>query len=299
MTPEIILDLLGHSIHHPAVEELFNFFNISERPTATETRHGISIPTLYNHPMGVYLSFTTAVGYENTYGSLKSKFTEDRFEVVLNEVYFGGEKYPHPFPFGILKDDDLDSISKKIGSKPWEKRAVDNIDWVCEFLTADLKVLFRIKDKSKLVFIKAFPIDLAALKKIELRKSLKSQNKNISDNKKQELIALKNELPTIKWATDMQEGDDCFTPENIRESEKVFLEFIDQLITATTKKNASQVYTVVKKATKSFNKLQKKHDGFIETLERDQIIEFFEKAVRLTGFELKEGIDLTQEFREW
>lgn len=40
-------------------------------------------------------------------------------------------------------------------------------------------------------------------------------------------------------------------------------------------------------------------DNFIETMEREELAEFIEKAARLAGLEIEDGYDITEEWREW
>ena len=74
---------------------------------------------------------------------------------------------------------------------------------------------------------------------------------------------------------------------------------VENVMKAASKRDATQVYNAVQKATRSFNKLNEKHEGVIETLEREEIVEFFERTVKLTGFEIAEGLDITEENRKW
>ncbi len=43
----------------------------------------------------------------------------------------------------------------------------------------------------------------------------------------------------------------------------------------------------------------RQHPGFVETLEREEIVDFFTKTVQLTGFELDPSFDLTEVHRSW
>jgi hypothetical protein len=47
------------------------------------------------------------------------------------------------------------------------------------------------------------------------------------------------------------------------------------------------------------NKINKKHDHFIETLEREELSNFINSIVRKTGLETDSNIDITEEWREW
>ncbi len=302
MKPENILALLGHSVNCPEFERTIKFFRITERPAATlESWGGLSITGVSKPDLGIYFEFTTEMGYLNRFGKIKSRYTTEKYELILEHVTFlVGAPYPYDLPFDLLFDDDDKSIYKKIGSRPVSKSApADNdCDIVFRFLTNNYSIIIR-KGKAKIIFVKVFPIELGEIKSIEIKRSLSSQRKNISGVNKGKLVALKEHLPTLRWKQSMLDGDSCFSEKSIASSEAVFNLFIDNLIAASNKADASKIYSAVKKAINAFNKLQNNHCNFIESNEREQIIEFIEKAVKLTGFEIQDGLDLTKDIRQW
>jgi hypothetical protein len=93
----------------------------------------------------------------------------------------------------------------------------------------------------------------------------------------------------------MRSGDGGFTPELLQ----IFSAFVDSVVKATKKRNATAIYSAVKSAVVGFNKLCKKHSGFIETVEREEIVEYLQAAVKLSGFLIEDGVDLTQDYRIW
>jgi hypothetical protein len=303
MKPENVLDKLGHSINNPEIEAILSFFEIKERPSAVlQSWGGLSITGVKNQEIGIYFDFTTEMGYNSRYGEVKSKFTTEKYELILEEITFGDKsQYPYQLPFGLTFNDEYKTIYKKIGGSLTSKSApADNEgDIVYRFLTTDYRIIVRQKDGKAIQFVRIFPIEVTERKNIELKKSLKKQNTNISDWNKEQLLSLKEQLPTLDWTKSMLEGDSCFTEKNIYDSEVLFNSFLDQLILGATKKDANKIYSGLTTATMAFNKLQKKHNGFIETFEREQIIDFFEKAIKMTGFQIEEGLDMTQDIREW
>jgi hypothetical protein len=47
------------------------------------------------------------------------------------------------------------------------------------------------------------------------------------------------------------------------------------------------------------NKINNNLDYFIDTIEREELCNFIVQAISTTGFELKEGYDITEEWRDW
>ena len=90
-----------------------------------------------------------------------------------------------------------------------------------------------------------------------------------------------------------------FTAENIRAAAQVLKKFIGTLEVAVAKRKVSQVQGAIKKTVVTFNKLNPKNNYFIETLEREELVDFMIKAVRLTGFKVEEDADITESWREW
>ena len=96
----------------------------------------------------------------------------------------------------------------------------------------------------------------------------------------------------------MREGDKLFTERNIIDTDSVLNAFIDQLIAAAEQKKASAIYSATKKFVLGMNKLNN-HHPFIDTMEREELVEYIHKAIRLTGIKMDDGIDLTEEWRSW
>jgi hypothetical protein len=97
----------------------------------------------------------------------------------------------------------------------------------------------------------------------------------------------------------MKSGDMQINAEAVEASEQVFEAFIAGVCKATKTRNAKSIYTAVTKATKAFSKVARQHTGFIETTEREEIVDFFNAAVQLTGFQLDPSFDLTEGYRSW
>ena len=114
------------------------------------------------------------------------------------------------------------------------------------------------------------------------------------------LQELFNEKPTKLWNQRMIEyGDDLFTPARIDLCDKVIDNYITQLISVQESHGQEKIMKLVEVIVIAFNKLNEANDYFIETMEREELAEFIDKAARVAGLEIEEGQDITEEWREW
>ena len=49
----------------------------------------------------------------------------------------------------------------------------------------------------------------------------------------------------------------------------------------------------------AFNEMNEANGYFIETMEREELADFIDKAARLAGLDIQEDEDITEEWREW
>ena len=131
---------------------------------------------------------------------------------------------------------------------------------------------------------------------MKLKKHIKEQNKNINPSNVSRVEIFKNKRPTSKWYDDLLKDEPFYTKQSIDETDKVLVEFINNLTMATQEKKANKVLSSVKKVVLALNKLEEKH-GHIETIEREELCPFILDAVSATGFEC--DYDLTLEYRTW
>lgn len=117
-----------------------------------------------------------------------------------------------------------------------------------------------------------------------------------SIEEKTTLEELKKEKPTEKWKQDMEDGDEHYSAEIIEQSEKALDLFIDNLIRLGNKSSEQKVLECVRDIVMRFNELDESY-FFIETIEREELCEFIDKAVLLAGLKI-EG-DVTEEWRNW
>lgn len=160
-------------------------------------------------------------------------------------------------------------------------------------------MLAAINENEELLWVRVIKLDKQEKEKIELKNELKSQKSNILPENESSVTAMKMLIPCNDWKERMKNGDSLFTTEAIASSEKLLEVFVEQLALFTRERKVNNIYNSVKRIVKVLNKEHKKFNQFIGTLEREEICEFIKKAIQSTGFQLKEGVDVTEEWREW
>jgi len=299
MNGEKVIGLMGYSVNHPDLEKLFIELKVA-KPTVKELKHGVQIDYLLPPDSGLMLQFTTAIAFPNFHGKDPLKvFTNDKYELILNDISFSdktgnGCSYPFDLKFG----DSYETIVKKLVAKPNQKSKASPAGFVLYFFTEEFRILAYTDDDKNLESVWVRIIESTDKKRIELKKKIKEQTKLITTENVDKLRQLTYELPTESWKIRMSEGDTSFTNINIELSETVLKEFIDLILKAVTAKKANKILAAVKKTTLAFNNLNDKHENFIETMEREELVAFMQRAVELTGFQLA-GVDITEEWREW
>ncbi|WP_339293208.1 hypothetical protein MKY48_13905 [Paenibacillus sp. FSL W8-0187] len=114
------------------------------------------------------------------------------------------------------------------------------------------------------------------------------------------LQELFKEKPTKLWNERMIEfGDDLFTPERLDLCDKLIDNYLNKLISIQESDDQEKIMKLVEEIVIAFNELNEKNDYFIETMEREELAEFIEKAAILAGLKVEEDQDITEEWREW
>jgi len=167
------------------------------------------------------------------------------------------------------------------------------------FYDDDFELMVVFNTAGNLAWFRIWALHEAERRKKDLVQNIKRQKDNISPDRADAIEKLKQHVPTRKWAQRMRSGDDEFTPAALADSEEILSSYLDSVAKATRKKNATAIYSAVKKAVTGFNKLSKKHGGFLGTSEREEIVAFLQDAVRMSGFVIADGVDLTQDHRIW
>jgi hypothetical protein len=126
-----------------------------------------------------------------------------------------------------------------------------------------------------------------------------TQKKHFS-HKRKDLTKLKIEnipFPTLYWRERMEDGDDMFTLENISAAEKALDDFLAKIQRLNENASQKKMLTCVKEIVQKFNELNEQYDYFIETTEREELVDYILSVADLVGLETKD--DVTEEWREW
>ena len=290
--------ILGHSINNPEVKKFIEFFSLS---LDVENDWRIDYN---NRAKGVYFEFEHKNKFENEFGNPKSSYTKDETELILKEISFENnylekrKDFDIQLPYNLKIGDSVEEIYEKIGKKPYEKDkgiSYDKAEYNYYFKIDDKKILIKLDEFMKFVWIRFWLISLSEKYVDELKKSLAKQNKNLNVENLETIRNLKTKTPTKNWEIRMNEGDDVFNKKNIEFAQKVLETFIDTICEATIQKKGTKIYSAIKKVVVSFNR----NGDYIETLEREELVDFILESVKLTGFKIEDNSDLTEQWREW
>ena len=298
MTHQEIISLFGYSEYSPEIKQLFDSLHIPFQ----QSEMLISWRRYESETWDVELVFRAKNNFCFDYGDIKKAYTESYEEAFLEEINFGSHKgninYPFSLPYNMVFSDEPEIVKNKISMKSSES---SDASWgsYLQFNTEELQILTGFGNQKNLIWVRIRPLELAFKKKRELTKTLRQQNKNITAENTGQLVQLKNQSPIVAWRRRMDEGDNAFNEKCFSETGKILNTFIDTLVVAAEQKKANVIYSSIKKVIQSINKLNDKQHGFVETLEREELVDYIHNAVRLTGFKIDNGLDLTEEWREW
>lgn len=300
LTSQLYLEILGHSIHEPRLVSLLEELNLGSVPEPNL----MDIFTLEDKKNGMYFEFTPKYWFVKTHGLPKSAFRDSSDELILLEVTFENDfaqnkkPFPVPLPYNLQIGDSADTIIHKLEKKPFEKSKSNHYDESQHdyyFYKDEFKILIKLDDKLNMLWLRLWLIDLSEKYKMDLKKSLAKQNRNLTSDNIQLLEEQKEKSPVRLWEKRMTDCDNLFTSSNISLTKETLEQFIDQLSDATKQQNATKIYSAIKKTVLVFNK----NSRFIETLEREELVDFIHASVRLTGFLIDDNIDLTEQWRKW
>lgn len=297
METNSILDLFGHSIYHPDLDKALNDFDAICKDKSKLERYD----SIKSKSTGVTFTFWFKEFYDYSVETPKSTFRpENEDEVLLYEMTFTNKRGSNIiWPFGLNYCDHSDTVTNKIGVKPFSKGKNYDNEHTWTYYNDKFEIMPVFDDKLNLMWLRICALKKSDKKKIELKENLKQQNKNISIAQIDKIRELKKSKPTSNWRHRLNEGDSIFNDSNILESETILDSFIDNLAIATKSKKASSIYSTAKKVTESFNKANQKHNDFIDTMEREELVDFIENAIKLTGFKIENGVDITEDWRQW
>ena len=167
--------------------------------------------------------------------------------------------------------------------------------WGADDLSERLNYFFETGDDYNYIKVEVFP---GYRDEINIPGLFGNTDPNL-EKKNTDTISWKNiekEMPTINWRQALEEGDEHYTEEDIAQSEQAFEQFVEEIKELGEKPSEEKVLESVKEVVTKFNELDETYFS-IETVEREQICDFIDKVVSLTGLKF-EG-DVTEEWRTW
>ena len=304
---EAIIGLIGKSVNDPDVEAFLEAYEIG-KPAPTDS----FLPWVNgNKEKGIYPDFTPAIAFEREFlpppWSIP-EFGEDldhgpgspAMELRLSCITFD-KAFEGSLPFGLKFSDSVPDILFKWGKpKSRTKSTSKHYEHAWYYYPKNLRILLAITKEEKLMFMRVWLMNNVTRRSQSWKERIKTENKNLNPGQAVSLIDMRKEIPSDAWAERMEGGDDLFNPQIILSTRKLFRTYLDSMAVATRTKKAQKIYSAVKKLIKALNRLNAGAEAsFIETLEREEICDFVEKSVRMSGFQLEEGEDITEEWREW
>jgi len=262
----------------------------------------IGVKEYLNSKYTAKLSFKSINLFKYYYYTPKQIFTnsiDEGFFIGLSVGdFYGKPNFPFVLPYNLSFNDNYSSVKTKLKIRSSRMTKLENSSY-CEFNFDKFSLLTYFSIDDKLIYIVFKLFEKSTLDKRELQNSFKSQDKKINPESISLLTEMKNVQPTFEWQKRLNKGDATFNKTNIAGTSIILSDFIDELTLAVRKKSSRSIYSSTKKVVKSLNNINKKLDYFIDTMEREELCNFIEQAVLTTGFELKEGFDVTEEWREW
>ncbi|MCX6319574.1 MAG: hypothetical protein NTW29_20015 [Bacteroidetes bacterium] len=293
-----IFNLFGYSEFSPEFKELLPKLHISlDRPEIS-----ICWRRFQSSKWDLSLSCTAKNNYICDFGPVVKEYASDFDECFFEEINFGGTgqgvKYPHHLPYDLNWGNNAALVQQKIPIRKSESGSASYGSYMI-FNFEDYSFLTAFDNSNELIWLRVKLLEISFKRKRELTKSLRQQNKNLVIPNISDFKLLKERSPITAWANRMKEGDNKFTIKSIADAENLLHAFLESLLIATEQKKASSIYSATRKLTQGFNKLNDKYQSCIETLEREELVNYIHDAIRLTGFIIEPEIDLTEEWREW
>jgi hypothetical protein len=290
-----ITDLFGRSVYDPLIDEALAEHGARCKHKAALNRYD----TVKSAAGGLAFTFWYKGFYAEQVAAPKSVYLPDGEEVVLYEMTFrppGLEDVR--LPYGLRFGDTADVVQKTLGRKPFSKGKNVGGEKTWTYFDDDFELLVVFDQADTLAWFRIWALTHASRRKRDTVENISRQKENIKPERAEAVEGHRKAMPIREWARRMP-SDKAITPEALAEAERIFVEFIDALAKATRKKSPTSIYSALKKAVGRFNRLAKRHRGFIETQEREEIVEYLQDGVRLSGFVIEDGVDLTEAYRQW
>jgi hypothetical protein len=296
--------LFGKSILSDELKAFLKKFKIPDNPELPSNTK-VNYYDIYtkNEQNGITLNFDGYYSFTFTYGEPVHRYEGSFAELFLKEIelkqnYDKLNKPPYELPFSLQYGDKDQTILKKIGKKPKEKCST-NYGYYLLFELEDITLEARLNMESELFSLTIRMMSLEEKKKTRIQQQLRGQDKKINLANIEKITKFAGQLPTKAWRKRQKEGDDNFTEPAIKAVELILNNYTSLLIEKVKQGKATQVYTSVKKVVMDLNKVNDKYESLIETLERDELADYLNKLVRLSGLDIDQTIDLTEDWRQW
>jgi hypothetical protein len=300
-----LTDLLGKSILSDDLKSFMIKFDLPTNPVLRLDFSGNAYDTSSdNKEKGIYLNFDGYTRYKPQYGEPSRRFDTSKDELFLDEITIDNgfirnrKASPVELPFNLLFGDTQEIVIQKLNKKPYDK-SLNSYGYCWWTLFDEFRILTAISPDYELIWVRILKLTSGEKEKVKLKKYLSQQNKNINPENSEKILKYTDKLPTIDWKRRKEDGDELHTDKALTSVETLLKDYLHKLADMTTQKKAANIYNSVKKLTTALNKINERNDGFIETMEREELSEFINTVIRETGLNIDKDVDLTQEWREW
>nr|WP_321248322.1 hypothetical protein [uncultured Psychroserpens sp.] len=300
-----ILSIVGQPLQSPLVSKILQEFDIKLRKKTFYYDDGDTLES---------------EGWYNTLTDLTIDFEHNtKGDKIVNEITIDpiDGKLSVALPYGLQLKDTAETIITKLDKKPKSKeksimisKSPEDYQYTWWFEKDHQRILTALNGRHELLWIRIKSFSQHELQILELKKDLKLQKDNI--NLSVNFYEVLKKSPCLRWIDSLKENekfrksksedyieDFWFTEPIIESTEALITEYFEKLTKACSKRNGIQIYNVVKWFVKNLNTLNNRNNGFIETLERDELGVFIDQTIKLTGLKIKNDIDITEEWREW
>lgn len=299
VTADDLIMLLGYSIKSKEIRAAMRTLRMRAPRARIDSAGDKYEATSTNPKKDISLVFDGYRRYHRDFGDplFVSDTTGD--ELILTAISLDGVRKASTIalPFGLSPGDPAAALIAKLGRKPTEKSSDVAYGHAWWFRFDEYRLLVGLDPKLRVLLVRVFRLTSSERAKVRLRRDLRKQNANIRPDSASSILA--TELPTVKWQWRKAAGDTSFTREGIKGTAVLLKAFLLGVADHVRHKSASGIYGSVKRVVRSLNRLNARHEGFIETMEREELCEFINETVRATGLETVQHADLTEEWRQW
>lgn len=204
-------------------------------------------------------------------------------------------------PFGLTWDTDVSELS--IGRLLDARTYLDDEKkkrHLKDFLLDDLNITIGYEEPGNLLtYFVLSSITERELCRVRFHDELKAQKSHLVPNVDAFIDQWRKDSPVHEWRKRMADGDLAFTEIALALSDAEIDTLHQSLRAAVAKRSPTQLVNAVKKTIKSFNRLTRKYNDFVETSEREELAPYLQNLLVDTGLKFEDGFDVTEEWREW